>query len=173
MRPQNGQVDTTLSLDTRILQDCATQGVESAQKIISIVIEDYAQDENARLLPWWYRVFYLYIAMQQLVAAMMQAQIFQPLVSDCWEKAMSALCAHEYLSPCLTRCTASFRKMWQRVANVRGPTIPESSEFSSQDVLHHLGLEHVDEMLNLEGLEDVDWNWFMPLFENQYNTSGV
>ena len=107
--------------------------------------------------------------MQQLVAAMMRAQIFQALASDHWDKAMSALCAHEYLSPCLTRCTASFRKMWQRVANVCEPTTHESSEFSSQDVLHHLGLENVDYMLNLEGLEDVDWNWF----DNQYNSLGV
>lgn len=73
---------------------------------------------------------------------------------------MSALCAHEHLSPSVQRCVSTFQKMWQRVTDMHGPVgdqaspseVPSNTCF--QDIFQHLGFEADDPLF---GMENMAW----------------
>ena len=157
-------------LGNRILQECATLCVENAHKIITLIDDSSMLNETIGLLPWWYRVFYLHIASQHLIAAMLRPDVFAPTATESWNKAMSALRALEHLSPSVQRCIASFQAMWQKVVAIRSSNFsggsrgsaPEAaSDASYQHVFQHLGFDtdFLDfGVENMAWLGDVDWN---------------
>jgi hypothetical protein len=155
-------------LENRILQDCATLCVENAQKLIALVCENYRSDAAIGILPWWYRVFYLYVASQHLIAAMLRPDVFAPVVLESWCKAHSALCAHEHLSSAVKQCISTFQKMWQKVTDIhypggaQAPPPPEGpSDTCFQDFFQHLGFEAENPLFGMDStawLDNVDWN---------------
>lgn len=147
-------------LGDRILQDCATLCVENSQKMIGLVFDNYRSDTAIGFLPWWYRVFYLYVASQNLIAAMLRPEVFAPVVLEPWGKAMATLCAHEHLSASVQRCISTFQTMWHKVSGIPYPgsdqdlplEAPSNSCF--QDVFEHLGFQTE---LPLFGMENMAW----------------
>ena len=147
-------VPVSQGLGDRILQDCATLCVENSQKMIAIVFDNYPLDAAIGILPWWYRVFYLYVATQNLIAAMLRPEVFAPVVLEPWGKAMAALGAHEHLSPSVQRCISTFQTMWHKVSGIPCPGSEAPSNACFQDVFEHLGFETE---LPLFGMENMAW----------------
>ena len=165
---ERAPVPVDQGLGDRILKDCATICVENSQKMIALVYENYRPDAAIGILPWWYRIFYLYVASQHLIAAMLRPDVFAPVVLESWSKAMAALCAHEHLSPSVQQCISTFQTMWQKVTGMPYPVgdqavpPPEGpSNACFQDVFQHLGLETEFPLFGMENmawLGNVDWN---------------
>ena len=147
-------------LGDRILQDCATLCVENSQKMIALVYENQRPDAAIGILPWWLRVFYLYVASQHLITAMLRPDVFAPMVLESWSKAMSALCAHEHLHSSVQRCISTFRTMWQKVTDIpcfgrdQGPPSEGSPNAYFQDIFEHLGFEAENPLF---GMENISW----------------
>ncbi|PYH89968.1 hypothetical protein BO71DRAFT_296584, partial [Aspergillus ellipticus CBS 707.79] len=119
-------------------------------------------------LPWWYRIFYLYIAVQHLIAAMLRPDLFPDVAHDPWHTAIAALAAHEPPSLSVQRCVVSFRGMRQKVMDIHAARagLPLSAEIGSpgavQDLFQHLGFDAEFSLFGLEGTEWLnDWEWKM------------
>ena len=128
-----------------------------------MVCEDYKLGTSTKMslgkgvLPWWYRFFYLHLASQHLIAAMMRSDVFQHMAKDYWEQAMSTLCAYEHLSPSITGCISSFRTMWQKLIDMQGPLNTQLAPETFHDVFQNLGFEaDADQLLNFS-MEDTGW----------------
>lgn len=156
------------SLESRMLQHCATLCIESARNMITLVRDSAMLDQHGiGVLPWWIRIFYFYIAIQHLIASMLRPDIFASTVPEAWGTAMAALGAHEPLSQSVTRCMASFRSMWQKVIDINcqetlgqcPPPKVENQVF--QDIFEHLGFD-IDlptfDLDNAAWLGNMDWN---------------
>lgn len=100
-------------LGVRIVQDCAALCVENAQKMITLLVDDCNTPDGAGvgIIPWWYRVFYLHVAGTVLMAATLQPALCSPAVSESWGRAMTALRAHEHLSPFVSQCLGTFETL--------------------------------------------------------------
>lgn len=169
-------------LDSRLLQSCATLCVENVQRLIDLVCDDYQPEQvittttittptlSGGVLPWWHRIFYLHLASQHLIAAMLRPTAFRHLAVDHWHKATSTICAHEHLSPSMTRCIASLRGMWHKVVDLQDPAGAQMAPETFQDVFQHLGFETDGQQLFnfgigdattgawTAGMADFDWN---------------
>lgn len=131
--------------------------MENAQKVIDLVVEDWTPGGPTGILPWWYRVFYLWIATLHVIAAMLRPEVFESVVSNHWEKAISLLTAHEHFGQFLPETILSFRSMWEKVMEIRNPPdnqVPPADAF--QDVFQHMGLEAPNLIYNF-GVEDITW----------------
>ncbi|KAL2427189.1 Sorbicillinoid biosynthetic cluster transcription factor 2 [Exophiala dermatitidis] len=157
-------------LESRVVQDGATMCVENAQRMITLLSNSHRTDAASAILPWWYRVFYTYIASQILIAAMLRADIFKAMVLNHWSKAMSMLQAHEHLCPAVARFHASFQSMWQQVSDLRNPgggdqgfAADAFSATNFQDLFQHLGFEQGDDLFfnfgvdNSSAMSHLDW----------------
>lgn len=154
-------------LGDHILQDCAMLCVESAKKLITLVCDNYRSSAAIGILPWWYRVFYLYAASQILIAAMLRADVFAPMVSDSWYQAMSAFSAHEYLSPAVTEYSLAFQQLWRNVTDmhrsdseVHGAS-GRPSDVPFQGVFQDLSFDIASPALGMEGMgwmDTINWN---------------
>lgn len=140
--------------------------VENAQKIVDLVAEDWTPNGPPGVLPWWYRVFYLWLATMHVIAAMLRPDSFETIVAGHWDKAMSLLSAHEHLSQFLPQSISSFRSMWEKLAEIRNSPndhVPPADAF--QDVFQHMGLDPADLMYNFSA-EDMNWlgnfDWDVP-----------
>ncbi|KAE8138138.1 hypothetical protein BDV38DRAFT_292491 [Aspergillus pseudotamarii] len=153
------------SLGDHINQTSATLCVTNAQKLITLIQASCSQQDKTGLIivPWWYRIFFLYIAMQHLITAMLRPDIFATVVQESWNTAVSVLSAHEHLSLSVGKCLNSFRLMWQKVSDIhRVPTTQEEvlppheaeCDMGLRDVFRHLGF---DEEIPLFGLDDSEW----------------
>ncbi|RHZ64934.1 transcription factor domain-containing protein [Aspergillus thermomutatus] len=146
-------------LGDRFSQTCATLCVENAQKLVAL-IQECSRSDRTGLVPWWYRIFYLYIAMQHLITAMLRPDVFGTAVLEPWNTAVSVLGAHEHLSPSVRRCLNSFQMMWQRVIDIHRPPTQDARpsradrNMGLHDVFQHLGF---DAQIPLFGLEDPAW----------------
>ncbi|EAW19369.1 transcription factor domain-containing protein [Aspergillus fischeri NRRL 181] len=147
------------SIGDRVLETCATLCVENAQKLIMLV-QECARPDKTGLIPWWYRIFYLYIAMQHLIAAMLRPDLFGTVVPDSWNTAASVFSAHEHLSLSVRRCLNKLQMMWQRVIDIHSPPTHEAPPSSMddntglQDVFGYLGF---DAQMAPFGLDDSAW----------------
>ncbi|KAF4220825.1 hypothetical protein CNMCM5878_000481 [Aspergillus fumigatiaffinis] len=147
------------SIGDRVLETCATLCVENAQKLIMLV-QECSRPDKAGLIPWWYRIFYLYIAMQHFIAAMLRPDLFGSLVPESWNTAVSVLSAHEHLSASVRRCLNKLQMMWQRVIDIHSPSTHEAplslTDYNTgvQDVFGYLGF---DAQMPLFGLDDSAW----------------
>ncbi|KAH1550364.1 hypothetical protein KXX57_009540 [Aspergillus fumigatus] len=147
------------SIGDRILETCATLCVDNAQKLIMLV-QECSRPDKTGLIPWWYRVFYIYIAMQHLIAAMLRPDLFGTVVPESWNTAVSVLSAHERLSPSVRRCLNKLQMMWQTVIDIQSPPTheapPSSVDYNTglRDVFGYLGF---DAQMPLFGLDDPAW----------------
>jgi hypothetical protein len=125
------QLAVTSSLDQglgdRILQDCASICVDTAQKMVALIYEHHQAEVSIGVIPWWHRMLYLHVAGTILIAAMLRADLYTPMVSQSWTKLMSALRAHEHLSPFVQQCKPYFvlkllsARSWEHGICVRNP----------------------------------------------------
>ncbi|PIG81167.1 C6 transcription factor [Aspergillus arachidicola] len=150
------------SLADHITQTHATLCVTNAQKLIAL-IQTCSQQDNTGLIPWWYRVFFLYIAMQHLIAAMLRPDVFAKVVLESWNTAVSVLSAHEHLSPSVGKCLNKLRLMWGKVNDIQAPVTHEvlsDCDMGWRDVFQYLGF---DAEMSLFGMDDSVWlgdiNW--------------
>ncbi|KAE8162160.1 putative fungal-specific transcription factor domain protein [Aspergillus tamarii] len=153
------------SLGDHFNQTSATLCVTNAQKLITLIQASCSHQDKTGLIiiPWWYRIFFLYIAMQHLITAMLRPDIFATVVQQSWNTAVSILSAHEHLSLSVGKCLNSFRLMWQKVGDIhRAPMTQEEvlpphdadCDMGLRDVFRHLGF---DEEIPLFGLDDSEW----------------
>lgn len=160
--PSDVAPDSTLEqgLGDRVLQNCAIICVENAQKMINIVYEYHKPVETVAIIPWWYRIFYLHIAGTILIAAKLRANIFTPVVSESWNRAMTTLQAHENLSPYVLQCLTTFQNLSDKIMHVHGSgnsqlaslEVPSSTYF--QDIFHDMGFEPETFLF---GKDDISW----------------
>ncbi|KAB8222728.1 hypothetical protein BDV33DRAFT_201157 [Aspergillus novoparasiticus] len=150
------------SLADHITQTHATLCVTNAQKLIAL-IQTCSQQGNTGLIPWWYRIFFLYIAMQHLIAAMLRPDVFATVVLESWNTAVSVLGAHEHLSPSVGKCLNKLRLMWGKVNDIQAPMSHEvlsDCDMGWRDVFQYLGF---DAEMPLFGMDDSAWlgdiNW--------------
>ncbi|ROV99970.1 hypothetical protein VMCG_06275 [Cytospora schulzeri] len=157
-------------LGARVMQDCASLCVENSRKMVDLVCDNCSPGDAATigLLPWWYRIFFLYVASQHLIAAMLRPDVLPvSMVSESLDKALSVLCAHEHLSPCVGRCVRSFQALAQKISDIhqlagdRVPVPGGSSNAFFQGVFQDLGFEAESSLLRVEDmswLDVADWN---------------
>ncbi|GFF95317.1 uncharacterized transcriptional regulatory protein C1F7.11c [Aspergillus udagawae] len=147
------------SIGDPVLETCATICVENAQKLITL-IQECSRPDRTGLIPWWYRIFYLRIAMLHLVAAMLRPDVFGTMVSESWNTAVCVLGSHEHLSLSARRCLDKLQMMWQRVVDIH---YPSTREAPPSLVDYHTGLHDVfgflgfDGQIPLFGLDDSAW----------------
>lgn len=155
-------------LSNRVLQDGANICVESTQRLLSLICESSRHDAIAGSLPWWYRVFYLYVTCQYLIAAMLRPDAFGALIQESWSTAISALCAHEHLSGFVKKCVSTLQIMWQKATDLQNlgngpPMQPQgTTDGGFQDVFQQLGLEDGNPLFAIDytsWLDGVDWNF--------------
>jgi hypothetical protein len=149
-------------LESRVLLDCARICVENAQLVIDLVGDDLQRPtsppKGGGHLPWWYRLFYLWIATLHLIAARLRPEIFEAVVLDHWNKAVALLGAHAHLSPFVPQCIATFKDMWQKVADIHSSKQP-SDQFAPEDfhdLFQQVGFDVNDVMLN-GAMDDMGW----------------
>jgi hypothetical protein len=151
---------TDQSLGDRVLQNSAFLCVENAQKMINLVHEYHKPVGPVAVIPWWYRIFYLHIAGTILIAAMLRADIFTPMVSQSWTKAMSTLQAHEHLSPFVQQCVTTFQTLSCKIMETyhssggQFPSLEGSSSTYFQEVFQDMGLEAENFLFSKE---DMSW----------------
>ncbi|KAE8324632.1 putative fungal-specific transcription factor domain protein [Aspergillus sergii] len=151
------------SLADHITQTHATLCVTNAQKLITL-IQTCSQQDNTGLIPWWYRIFFLYIAMQHLIAAMLRPDVFATVVLESWNTAVSVLGAHEHLSPSVGKCLNKLRLMWGKVSDIQAPMSHEvlsDCDMGWRDVFQYLGFDiemPLFGMSDSEWLGDIDWS---------------
>ncbi|SPO06315.1 related to C6 transcription factor [Cephalotrichum gorgonifer] len=93
------------TLRGRVVRECASFCVVTAQDLISALAEHQPQDGAQNLLPaWWYRIYYVYTASIVLVVAKLRPDIFD--VRKSWDQAMAILHNHEKFGPPARRCIA-------------------------------------------------------------------
>ncbi len=149
-------------MEDRLIQDCPSLCVDSAQKMIALVNTLYTQDGIIGILPWWHRVFYLHIAGTILIASMLRADLFTPIVAQSWDTAMTALRAHEHLSPFIQQCAANFQSLSSKITESHH--LDSSSQLSPsegpsntyfQDIFHDVGFDPDNLLFSRE-----DMTWF-------------
>ncbi|KAK8122661.1 hypothetical protein PG984_011331 [Apiospora sp. TS-2023a] len=72
------------NLSDRLLRDCSGLCVESAQALVTLIVETLEPGEPLGLLPWWYRVYYLHIAGITFLAAMLTQELYTESVAQAW-----------------------------------------------------------------------------------------
>ncbi|KAF7619593.1 hypothetical protein AFLA_001218 [Aspergillus flavus NRRL3357] len=151
------------SLADHITQTHATLCVTNAQKLITL-IQTCSQQDNPGLIPWWYRVFFLYIAMQHLIAAMLRPDVFATVVVESWNTAVSVLSAHEHLSLSVGRCLNKLRLMWGKVGDIQASmshVVLADCDMGWRDVFQYLGFEAEMSLFGMDdsvGVGDIDWS---------------
>jgi len=80
----------TKGLKGRVFHECATLCISNAQAIVDLIYENHRTllPLNICIIPWWFRIFYLNVASTILIAASLNTDIFTPVVSQSWSKAI-------------------------------------------------------------------------------------
>lgn len=109
----------TSILSGRLTKECATICLETAQKIIRVVLSAMNQDVLIGILPWWYRIYYLHMAGTHFLAAMCTSDLYNDSMAESWHTVLSALRSHEHLSEYVKQCVATFESLSVRILQVR------------------------------------------------------
>lgn len=147
-------------LSDRVLKDCASLCVDNAKKIIALIRERHNPGREIGILPWWHRVFYLYVAGITLMAAMLRPDLFESVALRWWHRVVDALRAHEHLSPFVEQCLATFLTLSCKISETHHPGGGEASmpkrpsNAYFQDVFQDLGFDP-DSLLF--GMDDMSW----------------
>lgn len=155
------------SLHGHLLQSCASLCVENTARMLSLVCETCATTPG--LLPWWYRVFYLFVSSQHLLAAMLRPEVFGAQVYELWGTASLNLAAHEHLSPAVKHCSSNFTRLAQRIRNTHSSTEFASTDHASadaqeegafQDIFQQFGFDLDGRLFDFEDSTSwpTDWN---------------
>ena len=143
-----------------VRQNCANLCVENAQKMINLVYEYHKPVGAVAIIPWWFRIFYLHIAATVLIAAKLRVNLFTPMVSESWNRAMTTLQAHEYLSPYVLQCLIMFQTLSGKIMETHHSGSSQSatrdvhSSTYFQDIFHDMGFEPETFLF---GKEDISW----------------
>ncbi|PKS12508.1 hypothetical protein jhhlp_000715 [Lomentospora prolificans] len=149
------------NLRNRVIQECASFCVATAQRTISLMTKYQTNDGTVGLLPaWWYRVYYIYSAATILIATKLRPDFFAPTdIKRSWDEAMTFLQAHEKFGQSARRCIAALTilssKIMQeaneapKVNGQEGVHPVEPGQAAQQQMFEEYG-EYPD--LNLAGL---------------------
>ena len=121
------------SLHDHLLQGCALLCIENTARMLSLVCEAYATSPT--LLPWWYRVFYLFVSSQHLLAAMLRPDVLLTQVHELWSTAKQAFADHEHLSPAVKRCSSNFAKLAEKITNAHNSVILTNAAANQAEAL--------------------------------------
>ena len=108
-------------LGQHILRDCASLCVEASRNMIALIENNYSPGDDIGAIRWWHRIFYLYVATQHLIAAMLRPDTFGSVPTDDLAKVLSILQTHEHLSPCVGLYIKNFQTLAQKVSNIHNP----------------------------------------------------
>lgn len=137
----------------------ALQCVESAQKMISLIDQDSDADESMHNLPWWYRIFHLYMAGTILLAAMQSVDLFTPAVSASWQQTLSIIKRHEHLCSYVPQFASLFQSLSRKIRQPGRTDSPEElSDTQFHDMFGEFGF-HADNLL----FDDVNESWLNAL----------
>jgi hypothetical protein len=143
-----------------MLGQCASLCVDNAQQMISLIDEHYRQSGTTAIIPWWYRVFYLYVSGTVLIAAALRTDLFTSAVSQSWSKVIWTLQAHSHLSPFVQQCIVTFQTLSSKIEEMhnpgrgQSPTIETSGSSYFQDAIQDIGFDP-DSFLFC--MEDMSW----------------
>lgn len=143
-KSQTKSDDANNSLQRRIYQQCAQVCVETAQSIISLIVNYATSDGTVGLLPaWWYRLYYLFAASTVLIAAKLRPDLFQSTDIDrSWKEAIDTLKKLGDVSDSAQKCIAALHMLAAKVlqtseaesasmaADIWKPVLPEIVEGS-------------------------------------------
>jgi len=96
--------------------------VETAERIVTMILDSTEPNEAIGLLPWWYRVYYLHIAGTTFLAAML-GDLFTESVSQSWNSMLASLREHVHLSIFIPQCIATFQTLSERILETRNPRL--------------------------------------------------
>ena len=110
---------STTSLSGRLTKEGAIMCLETAQKIVRVVLSAMKQDISIGVLPWWYRIYYLHMAGTHYLAAMCTPDLYTHCIAESWHSVLSALRSHEHLSEYVKHCVNTFESFSVRILQVR------------------------------------------------------
>ena len=163
----NSKTSNEYSLHGHLLQGCALLCVENTAKMLSLVCE--ANATSPTLLPWWYRVFYLFVSSQHLLAAMLRPDVLLTQVHELWSTASQAFADHEHLSPAVKHCSANFAKLAEKITNSHNSAMLTNAEANQaeslgedefQDICHQFGFDLDGRLYDFQDSTSwqTDWN---------------
>lgn len=113
---------TSTGLSPRLLRECAVMCVETAARIVTMIINSLDPNEAIGVLPWWYRVYYLHVAGTTFLAAML-GDLFTESVLQSWNSMLTSLREHMHLSTFIPQCIATFETLSERILETRNPNV--------------------------------------------------
>lgn len=113
---------TSTGLSSRLLRECAVMCVETAERIVTMILDSIEPNEAIGLLPWWYRVYYLHIAGTIFLAAML-GDLFTESVLQSWNSMLTSLREHVHLSTFIPHCIRTFETLSARILETRNPNV--------------------------------------------------
>ena len=141
------EVSPSSSLSDRMTKECATMCLETAQKIVSVVLSSMTPNVRIGILPWWYRIYYLHIAGTHFLAAMCTTDLYTDSIAESWHSVLSALRAHEHLSEYITQCVTTLESLSVRILQVRcgNPNVDPLKEsapaLNFDDIFQEMGFD--------------------------------
>ncbi|KAI3318549.1 fungal-specific transcription factor domain-containing protein [Xylariaceae sp. AK1471] len=163
-QPQGKVVDSAnQSLEGSMMRQCVTLCIESAQKMIALIYSHQKPGADIGIMPWWNRIFYVYIAATILTAAMLRPEFYTSNASLAWDQVMFILDTHEHLSPFIRQSRAAFQTLSRKILDTHypssgtGPTQPREMEQPQAylpDVFPDVGLDATNFLL---GMDDINW----------------
>lgn len=103
------------SLTTRMIEQCASECVDTSRQMISVVCHHYTH--NTGMLPaWWYRMFYTHTAAMILAVSGLRPDLFS-IAETCgpWESAVMLFQAHEHLSESVRNCKMALQGIHSKI----------------------------------------------------------
>ncbi|KAH8651123.1 fungal-specific transcription factor domain-containing protein [Xylariales sp. PMI_506] len=149
-------LSTEPRLTESLIRDCCHSCIDDAAEVISVV-STHSQPRTGGTLPaipWWTRLFYLYVASTVIITALRPIDTFRTAkVMESWEGIISTLRAHESLShhvQHLIEMLISISMMSRDPGHLR-PTVGDegTSGISQNPMLPH----------DTFGLDNLDYGW--------------
>ncbi|KAI0160641.1 hypothetical protein GGR57DRAFT_499318 [Xylariaceae sp. FL1272] len=151
------------TIEDGIIRSCAALSVESAKNMIAAICanEEWNSHSFNKIIPWWHKFFYLYIALTILTAAMLRSDLYTSEVTLAWDQAMSFLATYESLSPFIQQSRAAFLALNRKILTFNaGET--QICPFQGMALPNHAQEPFQVRLDNESGLFDVDdFSWLI------------
>jgi hypothetical protein len=135
--------------------------VETAERIVTMILDSIEPNETIGILPWWYRVYYLHVAGTTFLAAML-GDLFTESVSQSWNSMLTSLREHVHLSIFIPQCITTFETLSERILKTRNPNINNGRDSALGDDTFGLCFDDLFQDLDLDfnsfifGIEDLN-----------------
>lgn len=135
------------SLSGRFTKEGAIKCLETAQKIVRVVLSSMNPDVAIGILPWWYRIYYLHMAGTHFLAAMCTSDLYADSIAESWHTVLSALRSHEHLSEYVKQCVATFESLSVKILQARcgNPNVDSLTDapvpLAFDDIFQEMGID--------------------------------